>query len=55
MRIVYKTLADRIETAIEKKGLTDTKIVRLVDMEAIAIEAKCSVRDVMGYLRFERR
>lgn len=54
MRIVYKTLADRIETAIEKKGLTDTKIVRFVDIEAIAIEAKCSVREVMGYLRYRR-
>ena len=44
----------RIREAIAYLGLELGCIVKLSDMEKIAVEAKVTLRDVMRYLRYER-
>lgn len=45
----------RIQAAAEALGLAEKKVFTLGELERIAIESKCSVHEVMWYLRYERR
>jgi hypothetical protein len=45
----------RIREAVERRGLSKEKIIKLTDLEDIAREAKCDLLDVMFYLRYERK